>query len=417
MTTALLSVSVLSAPAYADDKALIVGVGEYENPAIKDLEGINYDVDMATNIAKRLGISETNITTLADNQATLANVRSAFRNIANNTSRDDKVLIYFSGHGSQVEDTTGDEEDGQDETIVMHDGATQTVQVKSFYDAELQDKNLYVEPVTQDADIQANSYISIGAAQDNQQSLATKDGSIFTKKLFESFEETRKKSNTTTWKNLYNSTKQKIESLPLPDNRRFTPRLEGKGVSKQILIADPTTSSSKVNWNDMIKNINKMDNDIQVNAPKNLNVGDVLEFDVTAPDDGYLYVITVGADDETTVLFPNEYATNNRVTANQKLTLPGNGKFRIRAKEPRGNSMIAVLHTSDKVNLQDKGFGLFDNKGMSKGNVFAKGSSCVFLDALGLSCDKNFILEGADDTPTPRSNSDKKGKYVIINVK
>ena len=66
MSLSLLSVSSLS---LAADKALIIGVGEYEDP-MNNLTGIDLDSGMIDEMAQRLGIDESNITHLSDSQAT-----------------------------------------------------------------------------------------------------------------------------------------------------------------------------------------------------------------------------------------------------------------------------------------------------------------------------------------------------------
>ena len=106
---------------YAANKALIVGVGKYQNPE-NNLDGIDLDTNMAQQLALRLDISPSNIKRIADNRATVNGMREAMKWAASDVEADDTVLIYVSGHGSQVTDQNSDEQDGYDETLYLYDG-------------------------------------------------------------------------------------------------------------------------------------------------------------------------------------------------------------------------------------------------------------------------------------------------------
>ena len=60
---------------------------------------------------------------LTDYQATRANVGNAIERFGRMAGPDDTLVFFFSGHGNQIPDQNGDEADGQDETIVLADGA------------------------------------------------------------------------------------------------------------------------------------------------------------------------------------------------------------------------------------------------------------------------------------------------------
>lgn len=93
------------APAHADQHALLIGVGNYQDPGIKDLEGPIHDVAvLKTVLQTNWDVSAKNISTLVDEQATESNIKSAIQSLINKTSPGDDILIYFSGHGTSVRD-------------------------------------------------------------------------------------------------------------------------------------------------------------------------------------------------------------------------------------------------------------------------------------------------------------------------
>ena len=145
----------LEAPKFA----LLVGINEYKkfNDAsvnIRDLRGTHNDVGLMKGLLADYGFKEesaggasaespcgqqtakSSVKTLCSKQATQAAIRDAFKNhlIANaksyfdtqkltaaNRDKGVTVVFYYSGHGSKLEDKSGDESDGIDETIVAHD--------------------------------------------------------------------------------------------------------------------------------------------------------------------------------------------------------------------------------------------------------------------------------------------------------
>ena len=62
------------------------------------------------------------ITELRDEQATRAAVRDQLGRLAAIARPGDLVIMGFAGHGGQVKDFNGDEEDGLDETLCLYDG-------------------------------------------------------------------------------------------------------------------------------------------------------------------------------------------------------------------------------------------------------------------------------------------------------
>ena len=107
--------------ALAEDRALLVGIGNYEIEAAS-LPGIGRDIRSMRGMAGELGFDERQVLVLQDRAATLAGIRIAVqRHLIHGVTSEDRVLLYFSGHGTQIPDYNGDEEDGVDESLLPFD--------------------------------------------------------------------------------------------------------------------------------------------------------------------------------------------------------------------------------------------------------------------------------------------------------
>lgn len=107
-------------------RALLIGINEYRT--VPSLQGSINDIEtMRQVLITRWGFAPAHITVVRDNQATRAGILSALQQLVRQTQPNDIVYFHYSGHGSQVQDFSGDEEDGLDETLVPHDGRTDRV--------------------------------------------------------------------------------------------------------------------------------------------------------------------------------------------------------------------------------------------------------------------------------------------------
>lgn len=122
----LLAVALLclTFPALAADKALVIGVGEYENEGFGNLPGVRLDVASMVKAFRIFGVEKDDITVLMNEKATLDAIRGAFHRLASEAGSEDRVYVYFTGHGVPVDDEpNGDEGDGSDEAILPYDAA------------------------------------------------------------------------------------------------------------------------------------------------------------------------------------------------------------------------------------------------------------------------------------------------------
>ena len=76
-------------------------------------------------LVEKKGFKESEMLILMDDgrhhSPTKKNIVEAFKKIAEYSKAGDAVFIHYSGHGGRVRDTSGDEEDGYDETLIPVD--------------------------------------------------------------------------------------------------------------------------------------------------------------------------------------------------------------------------------------------------------------------------------------------------------
>ncbi|MCF3641121.1 caspase family protein [Rhizobium sp. TRM95111] len=121
---ALAAAGLGAAAAQAEDRALVIGVGTYQNLSPKQfLHGPKNDVALIEGLLKgRLGFRPEQIRLLKDEAATKAAILAGVEEwLVAGTSPGDRAYLYFSGHGLQVRDVNGEEQDGMDEAIAPFD--------------------------------------------------------------------------------------------------------------------------------------------------------------------------------------------------------------------------------------------------------------------------------------------------------
>lgn len=409
VTSLLLSLLLCgTSSAYAISKALIVGVGKYKNPD-NNLPGIDLDVDMAQQIAQRLGVNSKNIQFLRDESASIQGMRNGLKWLSQDVSENDRVMIYVSSHGSYVPDKNGDEKDGVDETLYLYDGhfiddelyqalhkipsknmvvivdachsgtGTRAFEANAFnvtngkvkaiagLGAKTTDNQVAVSYDTKSVsdDSEKPNYISMGAAQDNQQSVATERGSIFTLALLEVLEYARNKNKNASWQEIFNQTKQKV----MATGQGFYPNLDGNPqLANYPALVPPTVNATTVPvnsqqpiWSSLLQ-LAKSGIKFELSAPHKLKLQDKLQITINPPIDGYLNIISIGPEDNATLLFPNQYEQNNLIKKG-KIVFPSPSSFVIRAVPPKGKLLVAAFVTKQPINLLNYGLGNRDNTG------------------------------------------------------
>lgn len=109
----------------ASDKiALLIGINDYKSQSIPKLKGCENDVrDMELLLRDKFHFPAANIKTLINSQATYAAIEQQFdEHLLANAGENTVAVVYFSGHGSRVDDDDPSEEpDGYDECLLAYD--------------------------------------------------------------------------------------------------------------------------------------------------------------------------------------------------------------------------------------------------------------------------------------------------------
>ena len=113
---AALVLATAATPAAAEIRALIVAVSKYADP-IPSLDGPPNDAAALTGLLKAQGASD--ITALADDQATRTNIRAALEGLGKRSKPGDWVIFFYAGHGAQAKSRDPTETDGMDEFMAL----------------------------------------------------------------------------------------------------------------------------------------------------------------------------------------------------------------------------------------------------------------------------------------------------------
>lgn len=99
-------------------KALCVGINNYPGTS-NDLRGCVNDANDWSDLLWEYGFSAE---MLLDSQGTRANILDKLNALVDAAGADDVIVFTYSGHGTSVYDTDGDEGDGYDEALYVYDG-------------------------------------------------------------------------------------------------------------------------------------------------------------------------------------------------------------------------------------------------------------------------------------------------------
>jgi metacaspase-1 len=413
---ALLAVAaLLASTAQASNRALLIGVGDVHN---FPLPAIDLDIDNMKKVAAVMGFKAGDIKVLYDEQATSANVHEALATwVRAGVGPNDKVLIYFSGHGTRVPD--GQSARGIDDALVMHDATPATIQGRASVRnvllgrelgaaiAKIPSKQVLVlvdachsgtatrdlplgnlslgtatavtrfytypgmpapEPtgtatraltVTRAMDVAAGSenYAALSAARDDEVASGTEQGGMFTLGVSGAIENAAREGKEPSVDDLRVAATTYI-AAHLKEQDRSHPVADG---NEQLIHGDlallPLRNGQGPTWQSLVALAGK-GQPLQIVAGSGISqihVGEQIVLQVTVPHDGYLNVVTVDSQDRATVLYPNKFNPTNQVSAGTFRFPTAQMNFVVRASDPTGPSLVVAFLTDRKVNLLDLG--------------------------------------------------------------
>jgi len=384
--------AVLARPACADH-AVIVGIGHYADPRVPTLPGIDRDVNSAQQLAHVFGFSDADTTTLRDSEATLNRVQSEIHRALSGAAGE-RVLLYFSGHGTHVLD-----EDGKpDAALVMSDlkptghGHASGALMGHWIGNELKaarvgyalllvdacnsgeiTKDFRLEPTYGTA---VNKYfatpgfpgeehpklwkgdapsgwIAMSAVQDDQYAPASSVGSPFTNAVGIALANARGAGELPTPVQLREAVVAELGKLGIPTD--LGPRGANPHVWGDPALLDkslPVVSAPAPIWAQLQQAVQQSTpGAVSIHmANTRIHHGQPLEFDLDLTRGGYITVINANEKDEAEVLVPNAAIPELRLAAGH-YTLPQAIKRTWVADEPE-RVLVAVIVTPQKLDLQ-----------------------------------------------------------------
>jgi hypothetical protein len=113
-------------------RAICVGINNYPGTA-NDLEGCVNDALDWEDFLDGIGFETT---TLLDSSANKASILSALSGLVRDSQSGDVAVFCYSGHGTRVDDVSGDEtQDGLDEALYVYDGVVTDDQLRGVLEA------------------------------------------------------------------------------------------------------------------------------------------------------------------------------------------------------------------------------------------------------------------------------------------
>ena len=417
--TLLASVLVLLAgggvplPANSGQKALLIGVGAYPHlPLESQLLGPPNDARaMRAFLTAEWGFEAADIRSLIDEQATKQGILDALEHwLPEATAPGDRVVIYYSGHGSRVRDIDGDEEDGMDETFVPADyGRANGRDADMLLDdelgaalARLGDRRVLLiadschsgtvsrsmdrdeAPRYDDArprylPVRASSrqilvvrdeepmagdlavHLTLSAALPHQLAWEVDGGGLFTKYLIEGLTDLRADLNGNgrlTSAELISFIKPRTETWcrdrPNCERHGFTPNLDPK--QDAFLLQPPTLATDTEAVSDILPSLGDGAVSVAVEPGPRLHLGNKIEFRVTSTMAGYLTLLDLGPGGELVLLFPTaedlRHGKTGRIRAGHPLHVPDPSYgFEWVAQPPTGAGQVLAIVTGDRIEL------------------------------------------------------------------
>jgi len=408
--------TTLNATQLEKKEALVVGVSDYAGTN-SDLNGIDRDVEKMKNLFQTWGFH----VTLLYNKESMKIV-DYLDKYGDNLTAKDTFAFYYSGHGSHKKDTSHDEADGQDETLVLSDGVVNkhliddilyakfnNIKAKKivFFDSchsgtvfrslgsKTQAKTIKPEDVLESFQMTSTRGISMGgkkesiekgdfvvfsSSRDTEESLATPTGSLFTNSISEVFSDGSLKDKSL--QEVSKVVEQKVlnyaketDGIPHHPTISYSSSSIGNGSlsrfiqTKSIPTNSVSSSNSLENTFEQLISSGKVEKLSLEHKKTVYNTGDSVKFEIdTQQNRGYLTVFYIDKSD-VTVLYPNPYVRGSKLNGKYKFPQDlANGQFELEAyKSCTGcqeeETTIYALFSSEPIsnlsNLQSKGLKSF----------------------------------------------------------
>jgi len=306
--------ALLSTFAMAQKEALVLGVSDYMGTQ-SDLAGVKKDVPRIKKLFEDWGF---HVTVIQDAQS--MDLESYLANYAKILGTEDSFIFYYSGHGYHVKDRNGDESDGEDEALVLSDGRSNKLFIddalfgylnaikakkmiildschsgtafktfgdkpkpKSIHDNEVSGviKTRAFRP--QESKISGANYIVFAAAQDQEQSLDTSNGGLFTNAFLNQF----KNGDTST---AFVNIRQNMESEII----QYCKQRDSKPHHPKLSASDTNLKYGSVDKFFKSKTVTRPTIDIKVTGSDRCNEGSLLDFEIdTQGKRGYLAIFSI----------------------------------------------------------------------------------------------------------------------------
>src|SRR5579871_1438758 len=388
-------------------RALLIGVGKYNLPN-NDLPGNDLDIENMKHVAKIMGFAPADIRVLFDDQATYAGVKSALSSwVREGVGPNDRVLVYFSGHGTRVPDPRPAKAGELDDALVLHDVKTAKLNGKATlanvllgYEfgeslAAIPSKHILVlvdachsgtatrtlslgnrrlgdgtgavkyfnwpgAPTGQatrglKASTGAENYAAVSAARDDEYAIATEHGGLFTLGVLDTIDGASRDARRLSVADLRSATATYIEKHTDEQSRHHPVADGNKALIDGQLDLIPLRNGNGPTWA-ALDALAKQGEQLQLRSgASELKIGDEIVLTADVPRAGYLNVVSIDSQDRATVLFPNQFAPSNNVAAGPfQFPSPSMG-FVLRANETTGPTLVVAFLSDKQINLLDLG--------------------------------------------------------------
>jgi len=201
-------------------------------------------------------------------------------------------------------------------------------------------------------------YVAITACRDDEKTVATAQGSIFTLGLRQTLRSAAAAGTSLTPEELQLGTTKFIREQIRSDVAVFHPQIAGNlHLRKRPLKLVSAGAGNGFVRQKLETLVHKSNETVWIKLNKGcFEPGEALEISVWIPEPGFLNIMHITADDRATVLFPNQYHPHNAV-GQGKIILPTRRMdFEMVAEGPSGPNLITAFLTRSPINGYQNGF-------------------------------------------------------------